>query len=88
MDTSLRAPLQLLSCEAARPLAAAVAGHLGVPLAASEDQWFASGEGKHVKVTTLNGDIVEFKNVPTGILMVQARRVWADTSASDILALW
>jgi len=47
------------------------------------------GTGKHVKVTTLNGDIVEFKNVPTGILMVQARRVWAaGTVATDILALW
>jgi len=48
------------------------------------------GAGKHVKVTTLNGDIVEFKNVPTGILMVQARRVWAApaTTATDILALW
>jgi hypothetical protein len=47
------------------------------------------GSGKHVKVTTLNGDVVEFKNVPTGILMVQARRVWAaGTVATDILALW
>ena len=61
MDTSLRAPLQLLSCEAARPLAAAVAGHLGVPLAASEDQWFASGEGKHViHQNVRGGDVYVF----------------------------
>jgi hypothetical protein len=47
------------------------------------------GVSGHVKVTTLNGDVVEFKNVPTGILMVQARRVWATgTVAADILALW
>ena len=47
------------------------------------------GLGKHVKVTTLNGDTVEFKNVPTGILMVQARKVWSTgTTATDILALW
>ena len=47
------------------------------------------GTGQSVKVTTLNGDVVTFNNVPTGILMVQARRVWATgTSAIDILALW
>jgi len=48
------------------------------------------GVSGHVKVTTLNGDVVEFKNVPVGMLMVQARRVWAApaTSATDILALW
>jgi hypothetical protein len=47
------------------------------------------GSGKHVEVTTLNGDRVTFKNVPTGILMVQARKVWAaETTATEILALW
>jgi hypothetical protein len=46
------------------------------------------GTGADVHVTTVNGSEVTFKNVPVGILMVQARRVWADTSASDILALW
>ncbi len=47
----------------------------------------ASGD---VKVTTINGSEVTFKNVPVGILMVQARKVWdaPATSASDILALW
>lgn len=48
------------------------------------------GSGKDVKVTMLNGgEPVVFKNVPTGILMVQARKVWAaDTTATDIVALW
>ena len=47
------------------------------------------GTGKDVKVTTLNGDIVTFKNVPTGILMVQAQKVWSTgTTATEILALW
>jgi hypothetical protein len=47
------------------------------------------GSTKDIKVTTLNGDTVTFKNVPTGILMVQARRVWsAGTTASEIIALW
>jgi hypothetical protein len=46
------------------------------------------GTGADVHVTTVNGSEVTFKNVPVGILMVQARRVWADTSASNILALW
>ena len=46
------------------------------------------GSTKDIKVTTLNGDTVTLKNVPTGILMVQARRVWsAGTTASEIIAL-
>lgn len=46
------------------------------------------GAGADVHVTTINGSEVTFRNVPVGILMVQAKRVWADTSASNILALW
>lgn len=47
------------------------------------------GTGQHVKVTTINGSVVTFKNVPTGILMVQAQKVWAaGTTATEILALW
>jgi hypothetical protein len=47
------------------------------------------GSTKDVHVTTINGSEVTFKNVPTGILMVQARKVWAaDTTATEILALW
>ena len=46
------------------------------------------GPGAEVHVTTINGSDVVFKNVPVGILMVQAKRVWSDTSASDIIALW
>ena len=47
------------------------------------------GSTRDVKVTTINGSEVIFKNVPTGILMVQARKVWAeDTTAEDIIALW
>jgi len=47
------------------------------------------GSTKDIKLTTLNGDTVTLKNVPTGILMVQARRVWsAGTTASEIIALW
>ena len=47
------------------------------------------GENKDVRVTTLNGHDVVFKNVPTGMLMVQAVKVWdTDTTAADIIALW
>ena len=48
------------------------------------------GTGQNVKVTMLNGgDPIVFRNVPTGILMVQARKVWVDaTTAGDIIALW
>ena len=47
------------------------------------------GTGKHVHVTTLNGHEVTFKNVPTGILPVQAVKVWnTGTVATEIIALW
>jgi len=48
------------------------------------------GSGKDVKVTMLNGgDNVVFRNVPTGILMVQVRQVWDDsTTVNEIVALW
>lgn len=43
---SPRAPLHILTCEGARPLASAVADQLRVPLVASKETWFACGEGK------------------------------------------
>ena len=47
------------------------------------------GTGKSIRVTTLNGSDVVFNNVPIGILMVQARKVWmTDTTSTDIIALW
>ena len=47
------------------------------------------GEGVSIRVTTINGSDVVFNNVPVGILMVQAKKVWADgTNATDIIALW
>lgn len=41
-----RAPLQILSCDASRPLAGRVATHLGVVPVPSHETWFACGEGK------------------------------------------
>jgi len=61
---SLRAPLQLLTCEAARPLAAAVAAQLGLGLSRSSDQWFASGEGKHVIAENVRGSDVYVFGAP------------------------
>lgn len=47
------------------------------------------GSTKDIKLTTLNGDTVTLRNVPTGILMVQAKRVWsAGTTATELVALW
>jgi hypothetical protein len=48
------------------------------------------GAGQNIKVTMLNGgEPVTFNNVPTGILMVQARKVWLNTTnCTDIIALW
>lgn len=61
MDLGLRAPLQLLACAAAQPLASAVARQLGLSLAHTEDQWFASGEGKHViHQNVRGGDVYVF----------------------------
>lgn len=61
---SLRAPLQLITCEAARPLAEAVSRQLGVGLARSHDQWFASGEGKHVIDENVRGSDVYVFGAP------------------------
>ena len=61
MHSTLRAPLQLIACAAAQPLAAAVARQLGLPLSPSEDQWFASGEGKHlIHQNVRGGDVYVF----------------------------
>jgi hypothetical protein len=47
------------------------------------------GAGKSIRVTTINGSDVVFNNVPVGVLLVQARKVWqTDTNSTDILALW
>ncbi len=46
--TEPRAPLALLTCEAARPLATRIATALGVPLVPTRETWFACGEGKFV----------------------------------------
>jgi ribose-phosphate pyrophosphokinase len=53
--STTRAPLQILSCAAARPLADEVARHLGVPLVRSQDLWFASGECKHTIEENIRG---------------------------------
>ena len=48
------------------------------------------GVGGDVKVTTVSGDTVVFKNLADGsILPVQVRRVWATgTDATDMIALY
>ena len=42
----VRAPLRLVTCEAGRRFASAVARGLGQPLVESRESWFACGEGK------------------------------------------
>jgi hypothetical protein len=48
------------------------------------------GTGQRIKVTMLNGgEPVIFNNVPTGMLLVQVRKVWAtDTNVADVVAVW
>lgn len=41
-----RAPLRVLACDPARPLAERVAARLDVPMVANREVWFACGEGK------------------------------------------
>jgi ribose-phosphate pyrophosphokinase len=50
-----RAPLHILSCEASRPLASAVAQHLGVALTEVKESWFACGEGKLEIIENVRG---------------------------------
>lgn len=47
------------------------------------------GTGGDLVVTTIAGDDVTFKNVPSGTFIpVMVKRVKAATSAADIIALW
>jgi ribose-phosphate pyrophosphokinase len=46
MTSTRRAPLHILSCDGARPLAESVAAQLHVPIVRSRETWFACGEGK------------------------------------------
>ena len=47
------------------------------------------GVGGDVKATTISGDTVVFKNLASGsILPVQIRRVWATSTATDMIALY
>lgn len=50
-----RAPLCLLSCGDAEPLASSVARHLMVPLTPSRELWFSCGEAKHVIDANIRG---------------------------------
>ena len=57
-----RAPLAVLACAPARALAARVAEHLAVPLAAGDDVWFACGEGKYTVGQNVRGcDVYVFQ---------------------------
>lgn len=53
--TAPRAPLALFTCDAARPLANAVARRLEVELSPGRAIWFASGEGKYVIERNVRG---------------------------------
>jgi len=47
------------------------------------------GTSGDLKVTTINGNTVTFRNCPVGIVPVRAKRVWATgTTATDIVALY
>ena len=49
------APLCLMACQSGRPLASAVADHLGQSLIPTTESWFACGEGKLVIDANIRG---------------------------------
>lgn len=53
--SSPRAPLCLLACDDALPLATRAAACLGVPVTPAADAWFASGEGKYTIDVNIRG---------------------------------
>jgi ribose-phosphate pyrophosphokinase len=58
-----RAPLHILACQAARPLARSVARILGTDLVPTSETWFACGEGKLVIESNVRGsDLYIFQN--------------------------
>ncbi|MEO0361148.1 MAG: hypothetical protein AAF322_08570 [Pseudomonadota bacterium] len=47
------------------------------------------GAGGDLRLTTVGGDTVTFRNAPEGLFPVRARRVHAtDTTAADLIAVW
>lgn len=63
MQYASRAPLRLISCDAGRAFASAVAQELGETLLPSHEQWFSCGEGKVEIDDNLRGcDVYIFQN--------------------------
>jgi len=59
----MNAPIQLLSCAAAHPLAEGVARRMGLPLVQVEEHWFAGGEGKlTICENVRGGDVYVFQS--------------------------
>ncbi len=63
MPAPVRAAIHIMSCDAAQPLAAAVAKRLGVRLVHGRERWFACGEGKYVINENVRGsDLYVFQS--------------------------
>jgi hypothetical protein len=46
------------------------------------------GVSGNLKVTMLGGEILTFSNVPVGWHPIRVTRVWASTTATNIIAVW
>ncbi len=58
-----RAPVHIMSCDAGKPMAVAVATNLGAPLVRSSDVWFSCGEGKAIIDQNIRGtDLYVFQS--------------------------
>ncbi|MEM7523154.1 MAG: hypothetical protein AAF360_05220 [Pseudomonadota bacterium] len=47
------------------------------------------GVAGDIRVATVGGDVITFRNVQAGMLPVRVRRVYAtETTAADLIAVW
>ena len=72
-----RAPLRIVACDDARPLASGVATRLGSRVAAAHDVWFACGEGKYLVDENIRGTDVYLFQQP--IVPGSARSIYDRT---------
>ncbi len=97
-ETDRTAPLHLLSCSAARPLAEQVARILGQPLRSTREAWFACGEGKFlIEENVRRGDVYIFQSciAPSDsrsvydrfVMLLHAVEAAALSDASDVTAV-
>lgn len=60
----------------------------GADLAVASRAIYIGGAGD-LRVTTVGGDTITFRNAPEGLFPIRARRIHAtETTAADLIAVW